>query len=127
MTSDTLAARGAPERIWAWPSKDRRGWYAGGCSDTPTMAFIDVSYILATPTALAASPEVAKLIAEAEARGMERAAKMAWDAANAANMDAEDEHQRGLSEAAFHLRHEAEAIARVASAIHAEAAALKGA
>ena len=31
-------------------------------------------YILATPEALAASPEVAKLIREAEARGMERAA-----------------------------------------------------
>ena len=30
-------------------------------------------YILATPEALAASPEVAKLVAEAEARGMERA------------------------------------------------------
>ena len=32
-------------------------------------------YILATPEALAASPEVAKLIAEAEARGLERAAQ----------------------------------------------------
>lgn len=30
-------------------------------------------YILATPEALAASPEAAKLIADAEARGMERA------------------------------------------------------
>ena len=34
-------------------------------------------YILATPEALAASPEVAKLVAEAEARGMERAAGIA--------------------------------------------------
>jgi hypothetical protein len=33
----------------------------------------DVSYILATPEALASSPEVAALVAEAEARGMERA------------------------------------------------------
>lgn len=32
-------------------------------------------YILATPEALAASPEVAKLIEAAEARGLERAAK----------------------------------------------------
>lgn len=34
-------------------------------------------YILATPEALVASPEVAKLVAEAEARGMERAAVIA--------------------------------------------------
>lgn len=33
-------------------------------------------YILATPEALAASPEVQKLVAEAEARGMERAAEI---------------------------------------------------
>jgi len=34
-----------------------------------------VEYILATPTALAADPAVKALVAEAEARGMERAAK----------------------------------------------------
>lgn len=34
----------------------------------------DVSYILATPEALASSPEVAALIREAEARGMEQIA-----------------------------------------------------
>ena len=34
-------------------------------------------YILATPEALTASPEVQKLVAEAEARGMERAAARA--------------------------------------------------
>ena len=22
----------APEKIWAWPHHDKRGWYAGGCS-----------------------------------------------------------------------------------------------
>ena len=68
MTSDTLAARGAPERIWAFGSRCTQNRLLG-------TAFAGTPYILATPTALAASPEVAKLIAEAEARGMERAAK----------------------------------------------------
>jgi hypothetical protein len=54
----------------------------------------DVSYILATPEALAASPEVQVLIADAVARGMKRAA----DICNARG--AREEANFGLTRAA---------------------------
>ena len=69
-----------PERIWVqWPN-------VGGCGlafktpANPRHKSDDrfnkrTAYILATPEALAASPEVRALIREAEARGMERAAE----------------------------------------------------
>jgi len=59
----------APERIWA---NEGLEWHSFDCSDVK--AGWTHPYILATPAALAASPEVAKLVAEAEAQGMERAA-----------------------------------------------------
>ena len=59
----------APERIWA---NEGLEWHSFDCSDVK--AGWTHPYILATPAALAASPEVAKLVAEAEARGMDRAA-----------------------------------------------------
>ena len=62
----------APERIWA---NEGLEWHSFDCSDVK--AGWTHPYILATPAALAASPEVAKLVAEAEARGMERAAARA--------------------------------------------------
>lgn len=63
----------APKRIWLdWPGANR----GDPVFDEPPehdMQAGQTPYILATPEALAASPEVAKLIADAEARGMERA------------------------------------------------------
>ena len=53
----------APERIWA---NEGLEWHSFDCSDVK--AGWTHPYILATPAALAASPEVAKLVAEAEAR-----------------------------------------------------------
>lgn len=61
----------APERIWA---NEGLEWHSFDCSDVKSGW--THPYILATPAALAASPEVQKLVAEAEARGMERAAKL---------------------------------------------------
>ena len=58
----------APKRIWTAPTD-------GKCHvgfDTPSLNYTN-EYILA--------PEVAALIREAEARGMERAAELAWQAA----------------------------------------------
>ena len=67
----------APNRIWAWqwllpyPSAQngKTTWSSVAYPEEQDVA----QYILATPEALATSPEVAKLVAEAEARGMERA------------------------------------------------------
>ena len=61
----------APERIWA---NEGLEWHSFDCSDVKSGW--THPYILATPAALAASPEVQKLVAEAEARGMERAAEI---------------------------------------------------
>ena len=71
----------APDCIWLIPLSGENletTW----CSDPAPAPDMDPSdafgpYILATPEALAASPEVAKLVADAEARGMERAAARA--------------------------------------------------
>lgn len=70
----------APERIWAW-SEDCgdvcvNEWVPDDPDCLGSYAEEAQTYILATPAALAASPEVAALIREAEARGMERAADM---------------------------------------------------
>lgn len=59
-----------PERIWAAP------YFSNPCSGYWDMDELDFGanpYILATPEAIADSPEVQALIAEAEARGLERA------------------------------------------------------
>ena len=61
----------APERIWA---NEGLEWHSFDCSDVKSGW--THPYILATPAALAASPEVQKLVAEAEARGMELAAEI---------------------------------------------------
>jgi len=67
----------APERIYAWPSLIAE-WLCGGWSQT---RFQDdaVAYILATPEALAECPEVAKLIADAEARGSKAMSESDFD------------------------------------------------
>lgn len=85
----------APERIWAGTYDDRSSdnedeWclnvpYWREDNRDPQFA---APYILATPTALAASPEVAALIREAEARGMERAAEAGQEIADAAHANA---------------------------------------
>ena len=62
----------APERIWA---NEGLEWHSFDCSDVK--AGWTHPYILATPAALAASPEVAKLVAEAEARGASEAYRKA--------------------------------------------------
>ena len=74
----------APKRIWAWylHNKMRNDAMEGGWTASPDKR--EHAYILVTPEALASSPEVAALIREAEARGMERAAKVyaegeGWD------------------------------------------------
>lgn len=112
MTSDDLAARGAPERIWAYTYDD--------CDYENADEFrLDIQiwqtadpypieaqpYILATPAALAASPEVAALIREAEARGMERAAQICTDAEDSIFGKSMD-----LRTAAITIRAEAAAI-----------------
>ena len=61
----------APERIWAWYWNGKT--YSGQWHVAPTSILDANLYILATPTALAADPAVKALVAEAEARGMERA------------------------------------------------------
>lgn len=75
----------APERIWA---NEGLEWHSFDCSDVK--AGWTHPYILATPAALAASPEVAKLIREAEARGMERAAELALSCGIAVNANQRD-------------------------------------
>lgn len=62
----------APERIWA---NEGLEWHSFDCSDVKSGW--THPYILATPAALAASPEVANLVAEAEARVWREAAKEA--------------------------------------------------
>lgn len=59
----------APERIWA---NEGLEWHSFDCTDVK--AGWTHPYILATPAALTASPEVAKLIHEAETRVMRIAA-----------------------------------------------------
>lgn len=80
MTTDPTA-RGAPERIWLQDAGDYSRARAAGDDLTWCDQPVDEGdspYILATPEALAASPEVQALIREAEARcrvhGMERTA-----------------------------------------------------
>lgn len=79
MTHDT-----PPKRIWAWPNVTQTGVTAFGSGhfraeprrplDDPG-SFTGTEYILATPTALAAIPEVAALLREARAQGMDEALK----------------------------------------------------
>lgn len=144
MTSDDLAARGAPEllpcpfcggkyvvaqqnglkadKTWAW-------WevVCHDC-DISVRPFDDRNQAIAawdrrTPAALAASPEVQALIREAEARGMDRAADMA----SARSLS----HTKGLSPGSGRADSR-EAWLRsdecngIAFDIRAEAAALRG-
>lgn len=75
----------APEKVFAWPSADGRGWYAGGCSYEPTMTFEDIEYIradLVDAQDAAWAERVAALeaaVAAARAEGMREAAKLADD------------------------------------------------
>lgn len=75
-------------------------------------------YILATPEALAASPEVAQLVAEAEARGMERAAGLA-EAAEDAEYDLLQwlECSKALTAAGFNMDGTAEVTAKLTAAL----------
>ena len=66
-----MFVRGKPNRaMGCWHDATSLSETAAMTSDGSNPMF---SYILSTPEALAASPEVQKLVAEAEARGMERA------------------------------------------------------
>ncbi len=92
-----------------------------GCQGATAQSYVAWQLRALTPADAAAALAARDKRIRDEA--LEEAAKVAWDAANTSNADAEDAHQRGMSEGAFHLRQEAEAFARVAAAIRA----LKGA
>ena len=122
----------APHRIWTFDRYVNGLLMAEGVEITRATSFEDACVsaarlasrgpngevpvlVLATPTALAASPEVQAMIREAEARGMERAAVIA---------------DRHLSKVEINepLWHEGQdwAAESIALAIRAEAAALRG-
>lgn len=107
----------APERILAfrWPHGGR-AWREVDM-EAPVYAS---PYILVTPAALAASPEVAKLIREAEARGMERAAALScscgYDVPDNITFDEGQMFRAGAETA----------LDAVSAMLRAEAAALKG-
>jgi hypothetical protein len=67
----------APERILAWTYKMGEGELGAWDVDPEEAPPAANRYILATPAALAASPEVQALIREAEARGMQEAYRKA--------------------------------------------------
>ena len=66
----------APKRIQVRWTKSGTGHVATPAS-AGLVANCAAQYL--STEALASSPEVAKLVAEAEARGMERAARIAWE------------------------------------------------
>ena len=76
MTSEALAARGVPHRIWIIPDTSgvKHEWHSGWYQGRPN-ARHTVSYILDDPTALAASPTVQAMLREAEALVWEAAAR----------------------------------------------------
>ena len=79
-----------------------------------------VEYILATTEALSAHPAVRALVAEAEARGMDRAAGIAWDEEDeTVNRTWENwgEHRNMVTAQTVHKE--------IAAAIRAEAAAIR--
>ena len=57
-----MSANEMPERIWAWPNSDDRGWYAGGCSTEPMMDGTDGVWF--TRSDLCASGQV-RVVAQA--------------------------------------------------------------
>ena len=69
----TKSQMDAPERIWVIPDDSgvKHEWHSGWYQGRPN-ARHTIPYILATPEALAASPEVQALIAEAVAAERER-------------------------------------------------------
>jgi len=71
--------------------------------------------------ALKAESAIAAARAEGMREGMLQAAGIALDAAYIANSGAQDAHERGMSQGAFHMQQEAEAIAAIAKAIRAAA------
>ena len=118
-------------RIWAW--REEMGdvytgeWAPEGDKNAPMEA---EAYILATPSALAASPEGAALIREAEARGMERAERIAVGIAEscAGNVTVYSPPMAGAHEE-LRLLHTGgeQACWQVVGAIRAEAAAIRAA
>ena len=67
----------APKRIWLdWPAANKGDPVYDEPPERDTQPG-QTAYILATPTVLAADPAVVAMVAEAEARGMERAAARA--------------------------------------------------
>ena len=71
--TDDLARTDAPERIWVDIDENPRGVLIGTVFATDLG---DVPYILATPTALAASPEVQALLREARVQVIEEVTKL---------------------------------------------------
>lgn len=117
----------APERILVatYSGKTHSGYW--GVDD---VSLGPKTYILATPEALAASPEVQALIADAVARGMERAADHITDQAKQIDAD-EDEaatwggpDPRGRDVEAL-MRGQAKRFRIEALAVRAEAAAIR--
>lgn len=110
MTPERMKELGVPQSVERIRSTGAFGHFPGAALASVAH---DV-YILATPAALAASPEVKALIREAEARGMEQAAVIA---------------ERHLSKVEINepLWHEGQdwAAESIALAIRAEAAAIR--
>jgi len=76
-----------------------------------------------TPEALAASPEVKKLVADAEARGMERAQSLARRLANDSEREAERKDTTAQQRIGLNLVRDT--AATLESAFRAEAAAIR--
>ena len=113
----------APKRIWAWylHNKMRNDAMEGGWTASPDKR--EHAYILVTPEALASSPEVAALIREAEARGMERAQSLARRLANDSEREAERKDTTAQQRIGLNLVRDT--AATLESAFRAEAAAIR--
>ncbi len=107
MTPERMKELGVPQSVERIRSTGAFGHFPGAALASVAH---DV-YILATPAALAASPEVKALVREAEARGMERAAERL----DLAEHDAEERDWRSG----------ANAFATLARVIRAEVAAIR--
>lgn len=86
----------APERIWLYVDSDDQGERYLELIRPDAECSTDVPYILATPTALAASPEVQRMIREAEAR----VAGRALDIITSGTFDASDPRIDALADLA---------------------------
>ena len=123
----------APQRIWVgWPNPHSCG-LAFTVPANPRLVQTGAGqlrspYILATPASLAAAPEVRALIREAEARGMERAAKRRDARAESLVADhGSHEWDTNVTNLPEWVERATEELEEQATAIRAEAAAIRAA